>query len=75
MYQDFLLRLARRTGARVFAPDYRLAPEHHMPAAIDDMAAVYKWMLDKRGYSAENVSVGGDSAGGGGTVVRGLCVA
>jgi len=56
--------LARLTGARVFAPDYRLAPEHRYPAALDDAVAAYRWLL-KQGQPAGAVAVAGDSAGGG----------
>jgi acetyl esterase/lipase len=56
--------LARLTGARVFAPDYRLAPEHRFPAALDDAVAAYRWLLNQ-GRQAGAVAVAGDSAGGG----------
>ena len=57
-------RLARLTGADVFVPDYRLAPEHPFPAALDDALACYRALLDK-GYASERIAVAGDSAGGG----------
>lgn len=56
--------LAASTQARVLAPDYRLAPEHPFPAALDDARAVYRYLLDS-GYQAGNIAVSGDSAGGG----------
>jgi acetyl esterase/lipase len=49
-------------GLRVFTPDYRLAPEHPFPAALEDALAVYRAMLDR---FPEGFAVGGDSAGGG----------
>ena len=56
--------LARLTGSRVFSADYRLAPEHRYPAALDDSVAAYRWLL-ARGGRVASVSVAGDSAGGG----------
>lgn len=53
-----------RNGFRVFAPDYRLAPENKFPAALDDAVAVYRALLAESA-SAHQISVGGDSAGGG----------
>jgi len=47
--------------------DYRLAPEHSFPAALDDAVAAYRWLLDQ-GILAEHIAVAGDSAGGGLTV-------
>ncbi len=50
--------------ARVFSVEYRLAPEHPFPAAIDDVYAGYRWLLDQ-GTRPERIVVGGMSAGGG----------
>jgi epsilon-lactone hydrolase len=51
-------------GFRVFAPDYRLAPENRFPAAIEDAVAVYRALLSA-GYPSQHIVVAGESAGGG----------
>ncbi len=57
--------LARSTRAAVVLPDYRLAPEHPFPAALDDAEAVWRWLTDVAGVDPWRVAVSGDSAGGG----------
>jgi acetyl esterase/lipase len=57
--------LARLTASRVFSLEYRLAPEHRYPAALDDAYAAYEWLLAHEGVDARAVSVAGESAGGG----------
>jgi monoterpene epsilon-lactone hydrolase len=61
---DILARLARSTEARVLAIEYRLAPEHPFPAAIEDSVEAYRWLLDS-GVEPKRIVVAGSSAGGG----------
>ena len=60
-------RLSAATGCFVLLADYRLAPEHCHPAAVDDAVEVYRWLL-QNGTDPTRMAVGGDSAGGGLTV-------
>ncbi len=55
--------LARATGMRALALDYRLAPEHPYPAALEDCLAAYRWLLSN-GTPPKHVVIAGDSAGG-----------
>ncbi len=55
--------LARLIGCRVFSVDYRLAPEHPFPAAVEDTMAAFQWLL-KTGVKPKNIALAGDSAGG-----------
>jgi epsilon-lactone hydrolase len=61
-------QVARRTAAKVISVDYRLAPEHPYPAAVDDALAVYQALL-RGGTAAPDVIFAGESAGGGLAVV------
>lgn len=56
--------LAKACNCLALSVDYRLAPEHPYPAAIDDCMNVYKWLLDQ-GFKPENIVTAGDSCGGG----------
>jgi len=56
--------IATAAGARALVLDYRLAPEHPYPAALEDALAAYHWLLSNN-VSAEEICVAGDSAGGG----------
>lgn len=56
--------LARMAQCPVFSLDYRLAPEHPFPAAVDDAADAFRWLVAS-GVSADKIAVAGDSAGGG----------
>src|ERR1700691_5433608 len=69
-YRPLVGELGRATKARALAIDHRLAPEDPFPAAVDDIVASYKSLLD-RGAPAKSVVLAGDSAGGG-LVVTGM---
>lgn len=58
-YRSFVGQIAARAGAAAFIPDYRLAPEHSFPAAIDDVEAVFRALA-----ATNEVAIVGDSAGG-----------
>ncbi len=66
-HRDMIVRLSAACRARVLALDYRLAPEHPHPAAVEDATAAYRWLL-AQGIDPKRVVVAGDSAGGGLTV-------
>ncbi|WP_405835778.1 alpha/beta hydrolase [Streptomyces sp. NBC_01518] len=57
-------QVGRRTSAKVYSVDYRLAPEHPYPAAVDDALATYEALL-KDGIAASDIVLAGESAGGG----------
>jgi epsilon-lactone hydrolase len=58
-----VVRISRVSGLPALIPEYRRAPEHKFPAALDDCLTAYRWLL-KKGYSPKNIAIGGDSAGG-----------
>ena len=66
-HRPFVSHIARQAGIRALLPEYRLAPEHPFPAAVEDSVNVYRALL-QQGYEPGNIVVGGDSAGGGLTV-------
>ncbi|MCA8905258.1 MAG: alpha/beta hydrolase [Hyphomonas sp.] len=57
-------RIARAAKARVLLPEYRLAPEHPFPAAVDDATACWRWLVSQ-GFAPQRMAIAGDSAGGG----------
>jgi acetyl esterase/lipase len=64
----FISQLAQRCGMMAVMPEYRLAPEEPFPAAVEDVLACYRELLEL-GYAAEDIVVAGDSAGGNLTLV------
>ncbi len=64
VHREFLGRLAIACQIKVLAIDYRLAPEHPFPAALEDTLSAYHWLLSQ-GYDPATTVVAGDSAGGG----------
>src|ERR1700689_575813 len=62
---ELAARLGRASGMRVLFPEYRLAPEHPFPAALDDVLAPWRWLRTSQGLNARSIAVAGDSAGGG----------
>ncbi|HEX2885253.1 alpha/beta hydrolase [Vineibacter terrae] len=56
--------ISAASGARVLVIDYRLAPEHPFPAAVDDATKAWSWLL-QQGIAASRLAIAGDSAGGG----------
>lgn len=66
-HRDLAQRIARAARSRVLLIDYRLAPEHPHPAAVEDATSAYRWLL-AQGVAPASIAVAGDSAGGGLTV-------
>lgn len=63
-HRQLVSYLAKYSGIKALLPEYRLAPEHPFPAAIDDAVGLYRSLLAD-GYTAGNIVIAGDSAGGG----------
>lgn len=63
-HRSMVGRIAKKSGVRCLLASYRRIPESPYPAAINDAMAAYQWLLSE-GYAAENILLGGDSAGGG----------
>ncbi len=66
-YRGLAAELGRAAGVAAYAVDYRLAPEHPCPAAVEDGVAAYRALLDQ-GLKASRIVIAGDSAGGGLTI-------
>jgi len=63
-HRELAARLSRAAHARVLLIDYRLAPEHPYPAAVEDATRAYQWLLSQ-GVRPSQIVIAGDSAGGG----------
>jgi len=63
-HRTLAYNLSKASDLQVLLIDYRLAPEHPFPAAIEDSIKAYKWLL-KNGFSGDRIGIAGDSAGGG----------
>jgi acetyl esterase/lipase len=63
-HRSLTASLARESQMDVYVPDYRLAPEHAFPAGIDDCVEAYQYLL-AQGYQGHQITLAGDSAGGG----------
>ena len=63
-HRHMIAQAGREARARTLALDYRLAPEHPFPAALDDAIAGYRFLLSK-GFEPGRIAIAGESAGGG----------
>lgn len=63
-HRQFIAQLVHATGATAVAPQYRLAPRHRYPAAVDDAETAYRALIDG-GVDPQTIVLAGDSAGGG----------
>jgi monoterpene epsilon-lactone hydrolase len=72
-HQKLVSKISLSAGVNALMIEYRLAPEHPFPAALDDAYEAYQWLL-KKGYSPDDIIIGGDSAGGGLTLATLLLI-
>jgi epsilon-lactone hydrolase len=72
-HRHFASRIARAARAEALVPDYRLAPEHPFPAAVEDALLAYRWLL-AQGFAPERIALVGDSAGGGLALATALAI-
>lgn len=63
-HRELMADLSAAAQCRVLGVDYRLAPEHCYPAALDDASAAHQWLIDQ-GFASNQIALAGDSAGGG----------
>lgn len=67
-HRRMITKIAEAAGIAAFAIEYRMAPEHLYPAALEDSVAGFQYLLGE-GYKPEDIIIAGDSAGGGLTAV------
>lgn len=72
-HRETAARIAHASGARVLLPDYRLAPEHPFPSALQDATEAYRWLLES-GFKGGQIALAGDSAGGGLAIATALAL-
>ena len=72
-HRHLVAEIGRAAGARTLGIDYRLAPEHPFPAALEDSVAAYRFLLDS-GTKPNRIALAGDSAGGGLVVAAMLAI-
>lgn len=73
IYRKFAVRYSKISyGSDVLTIDYRVAPEHPFPAALEDAVYAYRWLLEEKQYPADKIVLAGDSAGGGLALALGL---
>ncbi len=63
-HREFASKIVNASGKTVILIDYSLAPEHPFPAALNECVLIYNWLISEY-TKAENIIIGGDSAGGG----------
>ncbi len=69
-HRQIIIAMAKVFGAPCYGLDYRLAPEHPFPAAVDDAARAYRWLIER--HPGAQIVLAGDSSGGGLAVVTGM---
>ena len=67
-HREYCVHLARASKTKVLLIDYRRAPEHPFPAALEDATKVYNWLISSGGIKSKNIVIAGESAGGGLTI-------
>jgi len=72
-HRGLVAKIAKDANIKALAIDYRLAPEHPFPAALEDAVHAYHWLLDQ-GYASDQIILAGDSAGGGLVMALQLCL-
>ncbi|TXT64947.1 MAG: Esterase MY09-1 [Promethearchaeota archaeon] len=63
-HKDLISRISRAGRIKILAINYRLAPEHPFPAALEDTYNTYQWLISEKNYDPKDIIIGGDSAGG-----------